>query len=332
MVFESLARSIELRFSFRGSRRVVPIPGSDRPRAGRAAASLPVVLAVSGAILGLGAAQQVEGRESQGEPGGSEESAAAQAEAPATQNRAGMVRIRGGAFWYGCNERVDSECDDDEKPGRRITSPEFWIDRTEVTVAAYRGCVVAGSCRAGGLKMPFWKQEERPAWAWACNWGKLDRQDHPMNCVTWDHARSYCEWVEKRLPTEQEWERAARGSDGLKYPWGNSDYGQDGLVANIADETLGREKPRWPKAEGYDDGFYVTAPVGSFPLGSSPEGALDLVGNVWEWTSNWFSSNQKYRVARGGSWANAPRLTRASNRYAFDPEYRGETFGFRCAH
>ncbi|MBW2719418.1 MAG: SUMF1/EgtB/PvdO family nonheme iron enzyme, partial [Deltaproteobacteria bacterium] len=79
------------------------------------------------------------------------------------------------------------------------------------------------------------------------------------------------------------------------------------------------------------DGFYTTAPVGSFPAGSSPEGALDMLGNVWEWTSSWSDQNLEYRVARGGSWSNAPRLARASNRYRFNPAYRGETFGFRCA-
>ena len=102
-------------------------------------------------------------------------------------------------------------------------------------------------------------------------------------------------------------------------------------MANIADETLGREKPRWPAAIGYDDGFYATAPVGSFPDGSSPKGALDMLGNVWEWTSSWSDANLEYRVARGGSWSNAPQLARASNRYRFNPSYRGETFGFRCA-
>jgi iron(II)-dependent oxidoreductase len=102
-------------------------------------------------------------------------------------------------------------------------------------------------------------------------------------------------------------------------------------VANIADETLARNRPMWPVASGYDDGFYATAPVGSFPAGASSEGALDMLGNVWEWTSSWSDQSLKYRVVRGGSWANAPRLARTSNRYRFDPTFRAETFGFRCA-
>jgi len=246
-------------------------------------------------------------------------------------DRSGMVRIPAGKFWYGCKEQGDPDCDPDEQPGRSVDSPEFWIDRTEVTVEAYRSCVLAKACSAGGLSMPFWRDAEQPSWIWACNWKKEGRDQHPINCVDWKQAKTYCEWAGKRLPAEEEWERAARGADGWKYPWGNAGYGEAGRVANIADETLRSKRPRWPAAKGYDDGFYATAPVGSFPAGSSPEGALDMLGNVWEWTSSWSDPNHKYRVARGGSWSNAPRLARASNRYRFNPAYRGETFGFRCA-
>jgi len=263
--------------------------------------------------------------------GHSVSSASTEAAATSTPDTSGMVRIPAGTFWYGCKEQFDQDCDPDEQPGRSIDSPEFWIDRTEVTVEAFHDCAFANVCSTAGLRMPYWKDEERPSWAWACNWGKAGREKHPMNCVDWNQAKRYCEWVGKRLPSEDEWERAARGTDGWKYPWGNAAYGEAGLVANIADETLALEKPRWPAAKGYDDGFYTTAPAGSFPAGSSPEGALDMLGNVWEWTSGWSDPNHKYRVARGGSWSNAPQLVRASNRYRFNPAYRGETFGFRCA-
>jgi formylglycine-generating enzyme required for sulfatase activity len=257
-------------------------------------------------------------------------SASTEEAATGTPDTSGMVRIPAGKFWYGCKEQLDVDCDPDEKPGQWIESPGFWIDRTEVTVQAFHGCALANVCPTAGLRMPYWKDEERPSWAWACNWGKQGREKHPMNCVSWSQASTYCEWAGKRLPSEQEWERAARGAGGSKYPWGSAGYGEAGPVANIADETLAREKPRWPAAKGYDDGFYATAPVGSFPAGSSPEGALDMLGNVWEWTSSWSDPDHKYRVARGGSWANAPQLVRASNRYRFNPAYRGETFGFRC--
>ncbi|OFW16631.1 MAG: hypothetical protein A3H27_01260 [Acidobacteria bacterium RIFCSPLOWO2_02_FULL_59_13] len=290
------------------------ILGFARAAVGKAGVGLAVTLLVGGLALGRLAS-----------------SASPEAAATRPPERSGMVRIPGGKFWYGCNEKVDQDCYPDEKPGRWTVSPEFWIDRTEVTVEAYRRCMLAGQCSDKGLSMPFWKDEERPSWAWACNWGKEGRDKHPINCVDWNQAKTYCEWAGKRLPAEEEWERAARGADGWKYPWGDAAYGEAGRVANIADEALGRERPRWPVAKGYDDGFYATAPVGSFPAGSSPEGALDMLGNVWEWTSSWSDQNLKYRVARGGSWANAPRLVRASNRYRFDPAYRGETFGFRCA-
>ncbi len=261
----------------------------------------------------------------------STEAAATEEATMSTPDTSAMIRIPAGKFWYGCKEQVDGDCDPDEQPGRWIDSPEFWIDRTEVTVEAFNRCAFANVCPTAGLRMPFWKDEERPSWAWACNWGKEGREKHPINCVDWNQAKTYCEWAGKRLPSEEEWERAARGTDGWKYSWGNAGYGEAGRVANIADETLAREKPRWPAAQGYDDGFYTTAPVGSFPDGASPEGALDMLGNVWEWTSSWSDTNLKYRVTRGGSWANAPQLARASNRYRFDPSYRGETFGFRCA-
>jgi len=294
-----------------------PVPARSRGRYRAARGKTGICLAVALLVSCLGLGHSV--------------SSASTEAGTRTPDRSGMVRIPAGTFWYGCKEPSDGDCDPDEQPGQWVDSPEFWIDQTEVTVEAFRRCALANECSTVGLSMPFWKDEERPSWAWACNWGKEGRDKHPINCVDWNQAKTYCEWAGKRLPAEEVWERAARGTGGWKYSWGNAGYGEAGRVANIADETLGREKPGWPAAKGYDDGFYATAPVGSFPAGSSPEGALDMLGNVWEWTSSWSDLNLKYRVARGGSWANAPQLVRASNRYRFNPAYRGETFGFRCA-
>jgi len=178
--------------------------GFTRTAFGKTAVGLAVTLLLSGLAIGTSASPA------------SLEAAAQQAE------RSGMVRIAAGKFWYGCKEQVDRECDPDEQPGRSVDSPEIWIDRTEVTVEEYRSCAWASKCSTEGLSMPFWRDEERPSWAWACNWRKEGRNKHPINCVDWNQAKTYCEWAGKRLPTEEEWERAARGAGGWKYPWGNT--------------------------------------------------------------------------------------------------------------
>jgi len=255
----------------------------------------------------------------------------ASAPARSPEGSPGMVSVPAGEFWYGCNESVDTECDDDEKPGKRITLPVFQIDRTEVTVSAYQRCVESGGCSANGLTMPYYLGAEQPKWAWACNWGKSGREDHPINCVSWRQAKTYCAWAGKRLPTEKEWEKAARGTDRRIYPWGNTDFSAAGRVANIADATAKREQPGWTAAEGYDDGYYGTSPVGSYPAGVSPYGALDMVGNVLEWTSTWYSSKQKGRVVRGGSWFDKPRYARTSYRRRPGPAERYFDIGLRCA-
>ena len=109
-----------------------------------------------------------------------------------------MVLVSAGEFWMGCDEKVDSECQSDEKPGRRVYLDSFSIDKTEVTVAEYRRRVQAGRCKSEGLRMPyyrmqFYRKKEQPKWAWACNWGKGGRESHPINCVDWNQAKAYCE-------------------------------------------------------------------------------------------------------------------------------------------
>ena len=224
----------------------------------------------------------------------------------------GMVAVPRGKFFMGCNEKVDKECDDDEKPGKTVSVKAFFIDRTEVTVEAYAECVKAGEC----------SKPDTGTW---CNWGKRGRKKHPINCVNWNQASKFCAWKGKRLPTEAEWEKAARGTDGRKYPWGNQ-------RASCRYAVFDDERTKDTAGDETDGcGRDSTWPVGSKPAGKSPYGALDMVGNVYEWTDSWWDeSERKYRVIRGGSWYDRPAYARASNRGGFPPDYRSNDGGFRC--
>ncbi len=261
----------------------------------------------------------------------------------------GMSVVHKGKFWMGCKPEIDGKCEESDKPGREVYLDMFFIDRTEVTVAQYKSCVDSGSCSAKGLDVPSWDGKEQKDWAWACNWAKPGREQHPMNCISWSQANTYCKWLDKRLPTEAEWEKAARGTDARKYAWGNTEYADlaksGKKVANIADEAAHRRDPKWTVAKGYDDGFAATSPVASFPDGRSPCGAFDMTGNVLEWVADWYdadyykkgpASNPKgpekgdMHVARGGAWYGEPSTTRISLRWP-NPIRRLVAVGFRCA-
>lgn len=222
----------------------------------------------------------------------------------------GMVEVPGGDFYMGCNERVDSECSGDEKPGKTVHVPGFRIDTTEVTVAEYKKCVDAGVCSADVASQIVKGGDKH------CNWGKTGRADHPINCVNWASAEAYCKWAGKRLPSEKEWEKAARGTDRRKYAWASASISCDFAV--LWDD--GRR--------GCERGS--TWPVGSKSSGASPYGAQDMIGNVWEWTSDWYSQYQK-RSARGGAWNYGPKYLRVSERSGLKPEWRLNGVGFRCA-
>jgi sulfatase modifying factor 1 len=179
------------------------------------------------------------------------------------------------------------------------SSASFEIDVTEVTVDAYAACVRAGNC-------------SKPNDGQYCNWGKGDRGNHPVNCVDWNQAKAFCGWAQKRLPTEQEWQRAAESAQGRTYPWGE----------NEASSQL-----CWkPTSHG------ETCAVGSFPSGDSAQGVKDLSGNVWEWTDSCYNSSCSARVNRGGSWlhADASRV-RAAFRGWDDPSNRYGYLGFSCS-
>jgi formylglycine-generating enzyme required for sulfatase activity len=196
-----------------------------------------------------------------------------------------------------------------EQPQHPVSLDAFYIDKTEVTNAQYRACVEAGACDAPSDTIYY----DDPNYA-----------QHPVVYVNWYQANAYCRWAGKRLPTEAEWEKAARGNDWRTYPWG---------------EGIDCDHARYGECGGQ------TVPVGSKPKGASPYGALDMAGNVWEWVSDWYapdyySQSPRYnptgpdsgqeRVLRGGSWDNVPHLLRGANRAWRGPDYRSYSVGFRC--
>ncbi|KYF91099.1 hypothetical protein BE20_36880 [Sorangium cellulosum] len=240
-----------------------------------------------------------------------------------------MVVIPGGTFMMG-----SSDGSPDEQPEHAEQVRTFALDRTEVTVAAYARCVADGRCRdpTGHAETGFQQ---------FCNWKHPDgRQDHPINCVTWVEADAYCRATGRRLPSEMEWEYAARRPDGRTYPWGEA--APDARRANACGEGCvknGKAKgfDGWEAAPFPDDPFPETAPVGSFPEGKSADGVMDLAGNVWEWTSSGYSESydrprgEERRVNRGGGGRDGVSTFRATARSKNFPSDRTGGVGFRCA-
>lgn len=247
----------------------------------------------------------------------------------------------------------DKDADADEKPAHDVTIEAFCMDRTEVTVDAYGRCVAEphGDTRCSPASPTVLSKSLSPAdvifWSRFCNAGRAGYGDHPVNCVSFRQAETYCRWAGGRLPTEAEWERAARGDDGRKYPWGNEAPSASTLNACGAEcarggAALGRKDKKTMFAG--DDGAETTAPAGRYPAGASVYGVLDLAGNVWEWTADPYAPYGKARtdspshdgglsrVVRGGHWLNAnPGSPRAANRESRPEEKSLEDVGFRCA-
>jgi formylglycine-generating enzyme required for sulfatase activity len=249
-----------------------------------------------------------------------------------------MVRIPAGTFSMGSNDG-----DPDEQPVHEVAVPSFEMDVTEVTVAAYQACVEAGACKRA-FETVSWqgiKPEQTKLWSQFCNAGRGGRQKHPVNCVDWEQAKTYCEWAGKRLPSEEEWEYAARGTDGRRFPWGNQPPGPSRVNACGTEcvQMLKSKGVTWSAMYQASDGYADTAPVASFPPGRSPFGVHDMAGNVWEWTATKYCDSYgtskkctKARVNRGGSWDYGdPSNVRAPNRYRHDPASRYSVLGFRCA-
>jgi eukaryotic-like serine/threonine-protein kinase len=261
-----------------------------------------------------------------------------------------MARIDGGKFFMGSD---DKDADPDERPAHQVTLSPFCIDLNEITTAEYKACSDVGECKRAPFEVE-WKDIrplEKKAFSPLCNGNHPERAQHPINCVDWDMGAAYCAWVKKRLPTEAEWEFAARGPDGRRYPWGDEPPDKTRMNA------CGKECLAWGAKVGVDmgvhgkgmypddDGFPATAPVGSFPEGKSRYGLLDVVGNVWEWTSDWegkYSAEPAvdptgpkvgdHRIVRGGAFNGAlPSWLRPSQRYSDYPNAHSHAYGFRCA-
>lgn len=278
--------------------------------------------------------------------------APASAPAPATASAPrcpeGMAWIEGGTFHMG-SDATDPRAEPDERPEHEVTLRPFCLDVTEVTVAQYRRCTQevrhGVTCRPAPAGVA-WMGADVRFWTRFCNGGRSDRDDHPINCVDWRAADTYCRWAGGALPTEAQWELAARGAEGRTYPWGDAPPDATRLNACGAEcRAMARRLGRpWPALHEDDDGAEATAPVGLFRKGATPEGVLDLAGNVREWVQDRkadydpapaadpVQSKGMLRVLRGGSWHIAdPRWLRGADRNSANEGDRHSGVGFRCA-
>jgi formylglycine-generating enzyme required for sulfatase activity len=239
-------------------------------------------------------------------------------------NTAAEVLIPAGTFQMGCDSANDSNCQVNESPIHTVHLNAYRIDKYEVTNARYKACVDAGVCIAPG---------GTDSWTHDFYFGNAEFADYPVISVAWSQAAAFCAWEGKRLPTEAEWEMAARGSSNRVYAWGNQ--APDCSRGNFY--LLGPYK---------DCGDHDTAWVGSYPAGASPYGMMDMPGNVEEWVNDGYdpdyykhspSNNPPgaasgfWRVARGGSFLDSAENSRATHREFHDANWSYPTLGFRCA-
>jgi formylglycine-generating enzyme required for sulfatase activity len=228
-----------------------------------------------------------------------------------------MVNVPAGDFIMGSSSS-DAQASSDEKPQHTVYLDAFQIDKYEVTNALYKQCVDAGMC---------YLPSTLSSYARSTYYGDPSFDNYPVINVSWYDARAYCEWAGKQLPTEAQWEKAARGTDGRIYPWGNT-WDVTKLNSLVSSPSVGD-----------------TTAVGSYPTGASLYGALDMAGNVWEWVADWHDPNYYshsplrdpqgpssglYKVLRGGSWDNGMADARAANRDFGVPAYYYAHLGFRC--
>jgi formylglycine-generating enzyme required for sulfatase activity/serine/threonine protein kinase len=266
----------------------------------------------------------------------------------------GMKLVTGGNFTMGSNEKGFKLW----KPAHEVTLDSYCLGVNEVTVADYGRCVKAGDCKPADEKPNFPKnkgtsdelhQKQLSAFAELCNEGKPKRDDHPVNCVDWYRAANYCKKQNFRLPSEAEWELAARGGDARRFPWGDDPGGFSYMNAagqEWADWLAANELPE-PSGLMYDknDGFVGTSPVGRYPRAQTQGGHLDMIGNVWEWTNDWFeiykdkaqvnpkgaSAGDRKAIRGGGFNGEFSLWVNPAARYHQLATASVHAIGFRCA-
>ena len=232
-------------------------------------------------------------------------------------DNAEMVFVPAGEFKMGSADDV-KDAKDNQKPQHTVYLDAYWIDKFETTNGQYEKCVQEGKCEAPSRD----RSNSHDSY-----YGNSEFKDFPVTYVDWPRAKAYCEWAGRRLPTEAEWEKAARGTDGRIYPWGDQE--PDVKLANFNKEPNDATK------------------VGSYPDGASPYGALDMAGNLWEWVNDWYGetyyssqtewknpggpSEGEWRVLRGGSWSGKSIYLPAAYRNFLKPGDLNDNRGIRCA-
>jgi formylglycine-generating enzyme required for sulfatase activity len=267
-----------------------------------------------------------------------------------------MAFIEGGSFFMGSDSSHPAL--HWAKPAHKVTLDSFCIGKLEVTVAQYTQCSLVGECERahrkaefprGGLDEASWERSQQMH-SDQCNDGKSGREQHAVNCVSQHQAREYCRWRDARLPTEAEWEFSARGTDGRVFPWGDAQ--PDPTRVN----ACGSECAAWHERVGLqaelhgvmydaDDGYTGTSPVGRFPAGATKDGVMDLIGNVFEWTSGGLfkysrspqtnpqgpADAEKF-VIRGGAFnSGIAEFSNPALRFGMVAESYSHGVGFRCA-
>ncbi len=208
-------------------------------------------------------------------------------------------------------------------PEHVVSLSEFWIDQTEVSNGQYLECVKGGACSPPGDQQEYGLYN---------HYDEIEYRDFPVEFVNWYQAGEYCQWAGRRLPTEAEWEKAARGSEGWLYPWGN--------------ESPNRNLLNYKGSNGQVNSLGGTNKVGSYPAGASPYGVLDSAGNVSEWVADWYEQDYYQsspvenpqgplsgitKVVRGGDWNTYDSVIFSAYRISVAPKLKLSGIGFRCA-